>query len=226
MTQRLHLPSLIAVLGLFAGCRPAPATGPAAPPAAEAKGDSDARGLAATPTSTDAPALREPDLARMLERTVPGVHDRVPAALTTALVFEPRLDAKRRLAVAIPKGWINGPMSGSFVPPPESGLGLGTMVSFGTGCDGRCAPKDWPAAFAKVEVQSMPVQKIESDEQIGNNGRIVVAQVGAAKQIVAGLWKPGADRYFWCRATLDGPLVDATAAFAMACRGMEIGRWE
>ena len=213
---------LLAALVTSSACQkaaPEKSPAPAATPTAPA-------GLPSAATAADAPALAEPDLARMADRTLPSIQDHVPSALTHALTFVPRVDEKKRVAVAVPSTWVQLGQPGTYGPPPGAQLGTGTMMAFGSGCDGRCAPKDWPAAFDKVEVKAMTMQKIESDEPIGTSGRIVVGQVGGMKQIVAGVWKPEASRYFWCRATLDGPAVEALSAFVVACRGLEIGRWE
>ena len=215
--------AVLATLVLLGACKKAPSD--AAPaPAPQPTGESAT--LPADAASAAAPALAEPDLARMAERTLPSIDDHVPSALVSVLSFAPRMDDKKRVAVAVPTTWVQLAQTGTFGPPAGAQLGAGTMMSFGSGCDGRCAPKDWPSAFDKVEVKSLMMQKIESDEPIGNSGRVVVGQVGGMKQIVAGLWKPEASRYFWCRATLDGPAVEALTAFVVACRGMEIGRWE
>lgn len=166
------------------------------------------------------------EFAEMRARSMPAVNARVPPALREKLKFAPQFDAHNRVLTLVPDAWVMGDAPGKLMPGPEGQLGASTSMAFGSACDGRCAVKDWAASFDKVEVRTLPAQEFETDEVIGQTGRVVVARSGAVRYVVAGLWKPDSARYFFCRATLEGPAVDALSAFVAACRAMEVHRWE
>lgn len=179
-------------------------------------------------TTTTAPAVFDPELEfrTVRERTLPAVNDRLPRSLMDRLQFGPQIDDKHRVVAVVPVNWTVDPQTGAYRPPLSANLGAATSMTFGSGCDGRCTVKDWPAAFDKVEIRRQELQKIESDEPIGPNGRLVVAQSGSLKLVMAGLWKPEANRYFFCRASLEGAAMEALPAFLTACRSLDVRHWE
>ena len=216
--HRLLLPLAVCLL-LSVACRKQP---PAPPPQADA-------GQVAQPSVSPPPSgasTMEDEFVEIRARILPAVNARVPSALRDKLKFAPQMDAHGRVVALIPESWVMADAPGKVRPPPEDNLGATTAMAFGSGCDGRCTPKDWAEAFDKVEVKSLPVQQIETDEPIGNSGRVVVARAGEVRYIAAGIWNPGASRYFYCHATLEGPALEALNAFVGACRGMDVRRWE
>ena len=208
---------LIVALAGAPGCQKAPAAAKPGAAAADLPGG-------ATPTA--AAVDPQADFAEIRTRILPTVNARVPASLAAKLQFAPQFDAKSRVVALAPESWVMGDAPGTLRPAPDANLGAATMMAFGSGCDGRCAPKNWAEAFDKVEVRSLAVQQVESDEPIGKSGRVVVARSGAVRYVVAGIWKPDGARYFFCRATLDGPAIDALPAFVGACRAMDVRRWD
>lgn len=180
---------------------------------------------AATSVSAGVPDP-EAEFTAIRARAVPAVNERVPAALTKVLKFAPQFDARHRVIGLVPESWMLGQAPGTFIPPPVDALGPGTSLAFGSGCDGRCAPKDWAQSFDKVEVRGLQAQQIDSDEPMGKSGRLVVAHSGDTHMVAAGLWKAGAASYFYCRATLTGAAIEALPAFVAACRATEVRRWE
>ncbi len=195
---------------------------PKGPPSA----DASSVALPAEVTPTLGGLDPQAEFADIRTRVVPTVNARVPAALRDKLQFAPQFDAYNRVIALVPDSWVMGDAPGKLQPGPNAGLGESTSMTFGSGCDGRCAPKDWAASFDKMEVKSLPVQNVETDETIGNNGRLVVARSGAIRYVAAGIWKPDSARYFYCRATLEGAAIDALGAFVGACRSLEVHRWQ
>ncbi len=183
-------------------------------------------GLAAAATPTQAAPDPEAEFADIRARIQPVVNARVPVALVDKLKFAPQFDAKSRVIALVPESWVMGDTPGTLQPPPDAGLGAATSMAFGSGCDGRCKPKNWAESFDQVEVRRVPVQEIELDEPIGTSGRVVVTRAGGVRYVIAGIWKPDSARYFFCRATLEGAAIDALQAFVGACRAMDIRRWQ
>ena len=206
------------LLVLVVACQKSPPT-PAK--AASALGE-----LPTAVTPTEPPLNPEAEFAEIRARILPVVNARVPTALADKLKFAPQFDGRSRVVVLVPEAWQMGAAPGTLKPPADANLGAATAIAFGSGCDGRCAPKDWAASFDKVEVRALPVQEVESDEPIGRSGRVVVVRSGQVRYVVAGIWKPDGARYFFCRATLEGAAIDALQAFVGACRAMDVRRWE
>ena len=177
-------------------------------------------------TPTAAPLDPEAEFADIRARQMPAVNDRVPRALGEKLKFAPQFDAHNRVVALVPESWQMGDAPGTLKPPADANLGASTTMAFGSACDGRCAAKDWAASFDKVEVHGTTVQQVESDEPIGNQGRVVVTRSGNVRYVVAGVWKPNAPRYFFCRAALEGQAIEALPAFVAACRAMDVRRWD
>lgn len=209
---------LIVVMGLLsAGCKPQ---------AQSVKADASAVGLPHEVTPTQGALDLEVEFAEIRTRILPSVNDRVPRALMDKLKFAPQFDSHNRVVALAPEAWVMGAVPGTLRPAADAGLGASTSMSFGSACDGRCAPKDWAASFDKVEIRSLQVQHIDVDEPIGKVGRVIVARSGAVSYVVAGIWKPEGNRYFFCRATLEGAAFDALQAFVGACRAMDVRRWD
>jgi len=151
----------------------------------------------------------------------------VPEGLKDKLEFVAReIDDGEVLAV-VPKDWPESEyIPGSFLPPgAEFGHAVGFSV--GTNCDGVCSPKDWKAVVEKVEFGGYqpPAFTVETDEPIGEHGRLVVYVGGDEVHIRAAWWKPEAKRYANCRADLDATWSPAKAAFIRACKATVLVDW-
>lgn len=214
--MRVGLIAFVLAVSVAPGCRK--------PPNAAAKSDQAPPTAEATPTQAGPDP--ETEFAEVRARILPTVKARVPVGLADKLKFAPQFDARSRVVALVPESWVMDNVPGKLRPPPDADLGASTSIAFGAGCNGRCAPKDWAKAFDDVEVRTLPLQHIDSDEPIGKSGRIVVVSAGDVRYVVAGLWKPDGARYFYCRATLEGNAIAALPAFVTACRGMDVRRWE
>lgn len=155
---------------------------------------------------------------------VAGVEAKLPEALKGKLAFEAVEGEKGRHLAVQPKGWEPGVIPGR-VKPPAGGADLGFSTSFATGsnCDGACESKDWAAIADKVEFAQLTggEWQVDKDEKMAD-GRLVVARKADRVDIALVKWKAGASRYFYCRATLDKPLMDAAGAFEEACRQLQL----
>lgn len=180
---------------------------------AACKGESDSA------PKTDA----KPDLAPQAKAAT----EAIPAELKGKIEFEVKeLDEGNILAV-VPVGWKPGFMPGSFEPATEE---LGQDVSYGvdSNCDGTCTQKDWRAVTEKVEFSSFsgPTYTVESDEPLGETGRMVVYSGGPEVHIRAAWWTAESNRYFHCRADLAGPTAMAKQAFIQACKATHVVDWD
>jgi hypothetical protein len=190
---------LIALLAL-AGCDKG---------AAPAGGEKSAEAKPADPAADFGQALAAVNAAR-------------PAGATVE--FETQKIDKDTIVAAVPKGWKAGVIPGSFKPADEANLGFMTSYSVGSNCDGSCEPKDWPAVAEKVDLgQFRDAERFELVEEVpltAPTGKLIVAKAKGESRtyLSAARWKDGANKYFTCRATLDGDTASALLpAFKTAC---------
>lgn len=159
-----------------------------------------------------------------------AVNALVPAELKTkfGLEFEQReidLDRGRKsekYVVAGPKGWEVDKMFGKMKPPKSGGADAGffTAMSVGSNCDGSCSPKDWAATSDKVEFKQFEGKTIKKDDKT-DTGRKMIVEDGDKTHLVRAWWTKDASRYFVCRASLDGEIRGAIAAFEAACAAVQ-----
>jgi hypothetical protein len=156
------------------------------------------------------------------ENVLPEVQAAVPAD-APKVEFEAKLAEKEKLIAAVPKGWKEGVIPGSYQPPDEASLGFMTRYTAGTNCDGSCEPKDWKATadkvnFAQFQGDQFQVQK--DDALTEPAGRILVANTkdDGKVYIAAARWQDGASFYITCSVTLDKEAAALAPAFEKACR--------
>jgi hypothetical protein len=178
-----------------------------------------------------APAAAKADPQAELEALAKGavgaVNGQIPEELHGKLEFGAALGEKDRHVVAQPKGWEGGTIPGSVKPPDAAGLGFMTGFSSGSNCDGACEPKDWAATADKVEFAQFSrddFTKVKDDKT--DTGRVLVARTPDRTYVVTATWKPGAKRYFYCRATLDQEIASAAPAFEAACATLKVLSWD
>lgn len=154
-----------------------------------------------------------------------ATNDAVPAELRERLRFQAVTADDGRLAALAPAGWETGAIPDRWRPPDAADLGFMTSFAVGSNCDGACAAKDWPAVAEKVELAQLLTFEVVEDEPLGDAGRLVVARNGGSVHIAAAWWKPGASRYFFCRASLEDDAAAAADAFERACRSAQVLTW-
>ena len=164
---------------------------------------------------------KEEQLKTFQEKVLPQVQAAVPAD-APKVEFEAKLTDKDTAIAAVPKGWKESVIPGTFEPPEGSDIPFMTQYGVGSNCDGSCSPKDWKATAEKVEFAQFkdPQFKIEKDEALKDpEGRLLVASVDEGKKlyIVAARWKEGASRYYTCRATLVDKATALRPAVERAC---------
>lgn len=167
------------------------------------------------------------ELEALAKGAVPEVNGKIAEELKGKVEFGAALGEKDRHVVPQPKGWEGGTIPGSVKPPDAAGLGFMTAFSSGSNCDGTCEPKDWAATADKVEFAQFsrddftPVKDEKTD-----SGRVLVARTPDRTYVVTATWKPGARRYFYCRATLDQEIAAAAPAFEAACQALKVLSWD
>lgn len=175
-------------------------------------GPSDPEGKPATPAPTVDPAA------------ITAIEAKLPESLKGKVAFESVQGEKGRHLGVQPKGWEGGVIPGR-VKPPMGGTDLGFSTAFATGsnCDGACEAKDWMTVSNKVEFAQFTGGdwQVDKDEKLPD-GRLLIAKKADRVDIALVRWKEGASRYFYCRATLDKPLIEAAPAFEEACRQLQI----
>lgn len=161
-----------------------------------------------------------------LKTALDAANAKVPAALQGKLSFEIAQGEKGRHQAIQPKGWETGVIPGRVKPPSGASLGFLTAFSTGSNCDGTCEKKDWAAISDKVEFAQFAGGsfRVEKDEK-ANGSRFLVAKGDGRVDIAYAVWKDEASRYYVCRVTLDGELVEAAPAFEAACKGMLVTSW-
>ena len=165
------------------------------------------------------------DPMQEVEAAIEAIHEGLPDELAPHIRFEAVALEDGDLIGAVPAGWEAGAIPWNLRPPSgedaELDLGFHTEYGLGFACAGRCEPKDWANALADQEFAQFTASdsfEVIRDERVHRNGRLIVAQRGAAIYLVVAWWREGASRYAFCRATLDGPAAGATEAFESACR--------
>jgi hypothetical protein len=173
-------------------------------------------------TKTEKPA--KPDLAP--EAT--AATGEVPAELKDKLAFEPKELDEGKLIAVVPEGWAESEFLPGKFSPPGSEIGDGVSFSVGTNCDGACSAKDWKAVTDKVEFTGFepPMFTVETDEKLGETGRLVVYSGGPEVHIRAAWWKADGNRYASCRADLTSSWSMAKAAFIRACKATAVVDWD
>lgn len=182
-------------------------------------------GKAEEPVKKAGPSVA--DVKAEVDKAAAEVNAKVPEALRANLTFEAVAGEKNRHVALQPKGWTSSTIPG-LLKPPEGSQGLGFMTKFSTGsnCDGACTARDaasWKATADKVEFAQFASNgaKVAKDEALPD-GRLLVATWDRKRVDVAvARWKDGAERYFSCRATLEGAAADAADAFEAACLAMK-----
>jgi hypothetical protein len=155
-------------------------------------------------------------------------NDAIPAELAGKLSFVEVAGEKDRFVAVAPANWVKSEfVTGSYEPPEGAALGFMTRYGVSSNCDGTCEPKDWAPVVDKVEFSQYQGAQfsVVKDEQLGWNGRLLVATSQDTTYVVAAWWKPGASRYFYCRATLAKEIAAAAPAFEQACRSLSITAW-
>lgn len=158
---------------------------------------------------------------------VAAINAAVPAELGDKIRFARVALEREGVEVAAPEGWASEHMPGHFQPPRDARLGFFTGFSAGSNCDGACSAKDWKATADKVEFAQFTGDGFEvvSDAPI-DGGRFLEAKKDGAIYLRYAWWKADGARYFFCRATLEGPAIGARDAFDKACRSMAIRKWD
>jgi len=175
----------------------------------------DEAGQPAGPSKAD-------QLKTFQEKVVPEIQAAIPEDAPKVELEAKLLDDDKMIA-AVPKGWKEGVVPGSFQPPDEANLGFMTRYSAGTNCDGTCEPKDWKATADKVNFAQFKGDQfqIQKDEELKDpSGRVLVATTkdDGKVYISAARWKDGARFYVTCAVTLDKEAVALATAFEKACR--------
>jgi hypothetical protein len=159
---------------------------------------------------------------------VSAIRSAVPKALAGRLDFEPAELPEENVSAIVPKGWTpSRVIPGRYRPTKDANLGFMTSYKVGSNCDGACEPKEWKSIANKVEFDRLLSKggfKAVKDEAL-TNGRLVVARGSSTTVVAAAWWKKGANRYYFCRASLDKPADTAVAAFEQACRNTKITTW-
>ena len=216
--------ALVAALTLAAACgreAPGPAPAPARPAVASAAPK-------ASPAPAAAPA---PESAEDLEAVIHEFAKKQRALVQVALPpdaprvrFAARLVDGGRILASVPEGWKPGLNPGRFDPPEKEMLGFATRYTVATDCNGICEPKDWPAVMvsdvltafddtdhyeilARVDLTDPPGKRLTARSK--DNDLV---------HVLATRWKEGLDRYYLCRANLDGERAHLLLpAFEKAC---------
>ncbi len=177
--------------------------------------------LSACKAEPESEPAAKPDLGPKAK----AASDEVPAGLKDKLSFEARELADGNLLAVVPTGWKAGFMPGSF-EPIDGEFGVSYAVS--SNCDGTCTKKDWSAIVTTIEFgNSVPAGlTVETNEALGETGRLEVFIDGDATYVRAAWWLPDSRRYFYCRADLKGSMVGAKQAFISACKATHVADWD
>jgi hypothetical protein len=176
----------------------------------------------------EAPAAPAADpVADFTRDALPKVNAARPSGATVE--FEARSLDEGKIVAAVPKGWKEGVIPGSFGPNQADDLGFMTKYGASTNCDGACQPKDWAAVAEKVSLaqfrDASKFDLVEEQPLTAPAGKLLVARAkdGNTTYVAAARWKDGAEKYYMCNATLDGAKAAALLpAFKAACASNDI----
>ncbi len=160
----------------------------------------------------------------------------IPAAWKGKIEFVTQtLGKDEGVSVPAPKGWKPGFLDGTVEPPDgNKDFGFATNLRAGKTCGGECKSKDaaaWESAANESSFNNMlahkPAPKVIKDEKRPGS-RVMIAQDqntdGNMNQtfVLVAYWKDGADRFYFCNASLAEVAKDLAPAFEQACTKMAV----